>query len=50
VIGEPTSSHPLDAKIAAHCLNNQNNCELKVVPISGKRFIKLAGQFNSIDF
>jgi hypothetical protein len=46
VIGDPTSSHPLDAKTAAHCLNKENNCELKVVPISGKRFIKLGGQLN----
>jgi hypothetical protein len=49
-VGDPTISHPLDAETASRCSKNYENCELRVVPISGSRFIKLRANYDSIDF
>ncbi len=50
VVGGPTFSYSLDAETAARCSKNQDGCELRVVPITGSRFIKLRAHYDSIDF
>ena len=49
VVGEPTFSYPLNAETAARCSKNQDGCELRVVPTTGLRFIKLRAHYDFID-